>query len=138
MTEGETVACPGYCCSDFRIGYGGGYLTFETLVELARAPHERTARFYLEQMLVPAGQDVRGDDRFDCNFFDATSRTCTNYEHRPKMCRDFPGVHECTFCTYDPRAPDVPGKLRPPLDDPDELRAFLRNRRRARYGSEEE
>jgi Fe-S-cluster containining protein len=106
------VACPGYCCSDIAIRDGAGYLTLEKLAELAPDPDQLLARFYFFRMLIPVGKDVRGVDHFDCNFFDADTRRCTNYAERPTVCRKFPVEDGCTICTYDNRYPDVPGAAR--------------------------
>jgi Fe-S-cluster containining protein len=126
MTE-PVATCPGYCCFDLGpIRFKDHLITLEELHELARDPAERGVRWFLEKMLIPLGKDKDGADHFSCNFFDREARTCTIYESRPKMCRDYPSAHQtCLFCTYDKRNPDVPGVLREELKDPERLLAVI-------------
>ena len=46
-----------------------------------------------------------------CRFLDVETRQCTVYEHRPRICRSFPGTVRCgyyDFLTFERRAQDDP------------------------------
>ena len=46
-----------------------------------------------------------------CTFLDAETRQCTVYEHRPRICRSFPGTVRCgyyDFLTFERRAQNDP------------------------------
>lgn len=125
MTE-PVRTCPGYCCFDLGpIRLGDHHLTLDEVRELAQKPEEHGARLFLE-MLIPLGKDSNGSEHFSCNFFDTEMRSCTIYEKRPKMCRNYPAAHQrCPFCTYDLRQPHVPGVLHEELKDPARLQALI-------------
>lgn len=44
---------------------------------------------------------------YTCKHFDKTTRNCGIYEHRPKMCRDYPDGYTCRYegCTAAPPPP---------------------------------
>lgn len=53
------------------------------------------------------------DEIFDtcCRFLDVETRRCTVYDHRPRLCRSYPGTVRCgyyDFLTFERRAQDDP------------------------------
>lgn len=79
------VTCPGNCCEDMRIGEG------KTRADLEKNENWPEKDQVLEMLVEVPGRD----DLFNCKNFDTTTRLCTIYETRPRMCRDFPYGKPC-------------------------------------------
>jgi len=61
----------------------------------------------LAEMLIPLETTTREDGStaywFTCKHHDATSGDCTDYENRPRMCREYPYGRDCLYdeCTME-------------------------------------
>ena len=117
-TPSTRNACAGFCCEGFTLGQ----LSPEEIAARGRLdPEDRV----IADMLVPVGyyrrnpiRVVRGDQEgpvvevdpatfegswfYTCSKFDSGTRSCTDYEARPHMCRSFPNDGPCPFegCEY--------------------------------------
>ena len=94
--------CPAYCCS---------YPVIEvTKTDLRRlAKHlaisvEKVAKKFTKK---DAGRKKRimrhrKDEHFGsvCRFLDRETRSCTVYQARPQICRDFPGTRRCGYYDF--------------------------------------
>ena len=96
------LRCPAYCCS-----YPVIRLTKTDLRRLAKhlgMSLERT----VDKFTKPDGNGKqrimrhRKDEHFGsvCRFLDREKRTCTIYQARPKICRDFPGTRRCGYYEF--------------------------------------
>lgn len=94
--------CSGHCCR----GFGIGGITIQDLEDdLARTDGHRwdpEQSRKLVAMLVPLPSE-NGQSLFTCRKLHTITGDCTDYENRPKLCRDYPYDHACTFkgCTSD-------------------------------------
>jgi Fe-S-cluster containining protein len=97
----DCMKCPAYCCS-----YEVIPVTMRDLRRLAR-------RFDLtveecERKFTKTTRDGkrvmrhRKDHVFPstCRFLDQEDRTCTIYEDRPQICRDFPSTRRCGYFDF--------------------------------------
>jgi Fe-S-cluster containining protein len=97
----DCLKCPAYCCS-----YPTIPVTMRDLRRLAR-------RFELsvedaERRFTKTASDGtrimrhRKDHIFPttCRFLDGDDRSCTVYEDRPQICRDFPSSHRCGYFDF--------------------------------------
>lgn len=105
--------CPAYCCTYARI-----IVTDSDIARMARR-FKITPATAKERFTKPGyepGERVlrhRSDAIFQtaCRFLDAETRRCTIYEHRPEVCRDFPGTTRCgyyDFLSFERRAQEDP------------------------------
>jgi len=117
-----TSTCPGDCCEDFTfpkypkdqllnilIATWPAYYRYDGPGEreLIYGPNDtdesvraRTLdALKIRDMLIAKGKGEDGYERFTCRFFDTDTRLCTNYENRPKMCRNYPDGNPCHWCT---------------------------------------
>ncbi len=94
--------CPAYCCS-----YPVIELTKKDLRRLAKhlgLSLKRTVKKFTE--LDDEGKTRimrhRRDEHFGsvCRFLDRETRSCTIYEGRPEICRDFPGTVRCGYYEF--------------------------------------
>ena len=98
----DCTRCPAYCCS-------------YPLIEIGKRDIARLAKHFglaYEQAedrftKYDAGEKVRAlrhrnDDVFDtvCVFLDAKARSCTVYEARPGVCRDYPDSPRCGYYEF--------------------------------------
>ncbi len=109
----DCEACTAYCCSYPRI-----IVTESDIARLGErfglSPEE--ARRKLTKAGYEDGERVlrhRRDRIFGsaCQFLDRKTRRCTVYEHRPEVCRDFPGQRRCgyyDFLTFERRVQEDP------------------------------
>lgn len=105
--------CPAYCCS-----YGRIVVTKPDIRRLARhfsiMPDDAEARF-TKKGRTPKERILRhqADEHFItiCRFLDTNTRTCTVYDARPGICREFPGQGRCgyyDFLSFERRTQDDP------------------------------
>ncbi len=95
-------ACPAYCCSYARI--------IVTAADIRRLGErfgidEQKARERFTKRGDEDGERVlrhRKDSLFQtvCRFLDRETRRCTIYEHRPAVCREFPGTRRCAYYDF--------------------------------------
>mgnify|MGYP001948079642 CR=1 FL=1 len=111
----DCTDCIGYCCSI----YDRVDVTKKDLKRLAKAHGLSTVE--AEDRFTTRVDGVRSLKKVDdlifektCMFLDQTTRLCTNYEGRPKACREFP-VHSGDRCVYY----DILVHEREQQDDPD-------------------
>ncbi len=96
----DCAKCPAYCCSYPQIP-----VTLVDVRRLARRfelPAEEAERKFTKK--APDGTRIlrhKVDHIFPstCRFFDQEARQCTVYEHRPKICREFP-THRCGYYDF--------------------------------------
>lgn len=110
MPAYDCQKCPGYCCS-------------YPLIRLERRDVERLARHHglefeaARQKFTKTAHGAKyamrrkADPHYGgiCRFFDTVARTCTVYEARPGVCRQFPGDKRCgyyDFLVFERRAQD--------------------------------
>lgn len=57
----------------------------------------------LAEMLIPLDDQGPVNYWFTCKHHDPVSGDCTNYENRPRMCREYPYGRDCEYddCTMD-------------------------------------
>lgn len=93
--------CPGYCCS-------------YPLISLTRRDVERLAKHHglsfdeAKAKFTRPAEDGKylmrrkADHYFGkvCRFFDIESRSCTIYEARPAICRQYPGTGRCGYYDF--------------------------------------
>ena len=95
--------CPAYCCS-----YPVIRLTKADLRRLAKhlgLSIERTVEKYTKPEEGKKKQRImrhRKDEHYGsvCRFLDRETRSCTIYEARPEICRDFPGTKRCGYYDF--------------------------------------
>ena len=94
--------CPAYCCS-----YPVIKLTKTDLRRLAKhlgLSLERTVKKFTKRDENGKKRIMRHrkDEHFGsvCRFLDRETRSCTIYEARPKICRDFPGTRRCGYYDF--------------------------------------
>jgi uncharacterized protein len=95
-------ACPAYCCSYEQI-----IVEPSDLARLGKrfglTPEEATRRFSRPgfdegtRILRHTRDRVYGSA---CMFLDRKTRKCTVYEHRPEICREFPGRRRCHYFDF--------------------------------------
>lgn len=97
--------CKGHCCAAFPISGSRDALT-STAVE-----DGDLLGFMLRPLSIEEAAERRSrfgsslpvdDDRsyFRCAYWDEESRLCSIYEHRPSMCRDYPGYGREVACEH--------------------------------------
>ena len=116
-THYDCGKCPGYCCSYPRIPVEPRDLRrlaahFGITKQEAR---KRFTRKDEDDDSKKPGRIMRhkDDEIFGtiCRFFDQDSRSCSIYEVRPEMCRDYPGLKRCgyyEFLRFERRAQEDP------------------------------
>jgi Fe-S-cluster containining protein len=103
--------CPAYCCTYPRIR-----VTDADIKRLAKGlgkPYDYVLEKYTKQVDGERVLRHKQDHIFEtrCTFLDEETRQCTVYEHRPRICRSFPGTVRCgyyDFLTFERRAQDDP------------------------------
>jgi len=103
--------CPAYCCTYPRIK-----VTDADIKRLAKGLGKPVAYVREKYTKHVDGERVlrhKQDEIFEtsCKFLDSETRQCTVYEHRPRICRSFPGTVRCgyyDFLTFERRAQDDP------------------------------
>ncbi len=83
----ETSRCTGHCCE---------YFTLSSPIEHIRSwvdhpdstPNLRKEYWNVADMVIQLPDEDDGTPRFTCRHFDTETRNCTNYENRPKLCRE--------------------------------------------------
>ena len=103
--------CPAYCCT-----YPRTAVTDNDIKRLAKGLGKSVAYVREKYTKVVQGERVlrhKHDEIFDtcCKFLDVETRKCTIYEHRPRVCRSFPGQVRCgyyDFLTFERAAQDDP------------------------------
>ncbi len=96
------MRCPAYCCS-----YPLIHLTKTDVRRLAKhlgVSLEGTVMKFTKRDSNGKKRIMRHrkDEHFGsvCRFLDRETRTCTVYEARPKICRDFPGTRRCGYYDF--------------------------------------
>jgi Fe-S-cluster containining protein len=94
--------CPAYCCTYARI-----QVTKRDIARLARrfeiTPEQAWKRFTCsgekpgERILRHKKDELFGTA---CRFLDLETRKCTVYEHRPGVCREYPGTPRCGYYEF--------------------------------------
>lgn len=107
--------CTGHCCEVFHLPKGPAGLAERATYDPDVARVQQIVQYlgfgYTKEFIssrVPTIPEHRRLDRekghwYTCTVFDKETRNCTDYENRPHMCRDYPGVHRCEHldCTWD-------------------------------------
>jgi Fe-S-cluster containining protein len=105
-------ACPGKCCAVFWLPWNPTALrehvptledgAFIADMVIPLGPDEAKARAERFGMSWPALNitDENADQVYTCRHWDETTRLCTVYEQRPRVCRDYPYDLECGHCGY--------------------------------------
>jgi Fe-S-cluster containining protein len=117
-THYDCSKCPAYCCSI----YARVEVNERDLDRLARyfgttrteAERHYTKRVDGTRVLRRKKDALLGEV---CRFLDPTTRGCTIYEGRPKVCREYPGKPRCAYY-------DVLQFERETQEDPDVLPLF--------------
>lgn len=101
--------CTGHCCEEFYIPLDvvARIRTRDPLigdVEML-ASMLRLARYAGPGDVMPSGEVVDDGQHaaiWTCIHFDRETRDCTVYDHRPKMCSDYPYERKCRVigCTF--------------------------------------
>ena len=90
----NSYQCSGKCCERITLGKG---LTRPEFIG-------RVIRNYAQDGLQILGMLKDTDDPvvFECKNFDTETRKCTDYENRPRMCREYPYGNKCNKegCEY--------------------------------------
>lgn len=104
MSEPKTNECTGHCCARFTLKKGA--------IKKFKA-YEPEGEFDIRQgMLKFVGYNTEhgglpSEWNYSCNYWDSETRLCTAYEHRPKMCSEYPYDGICGVCGMKgPRAPE--------------------------------
>jgi uncharacterized protein len=93
--------CPGYCCS-----YPVIPLKSRDVTRLARhfglgfeAARKKFTKVDGDE---PFAMRRKADEHFGriCRFFDTDKRSCTIYEARPEICRNYPGSKTCGYYDF--------------------------------------
>jgi uncharacterized protein len=103
--------CPAYCCT-----YPRTAVTDADIKRLAKGLEKSISHVRDRYTKVVDGERVlrhKQDEIFEtcCKFLDVETRRCTVYEHRPSICRKYPGTVRCgyyDFLTFERRAQDDP------------------------------
>jgi Fe-S-cluster containining protein len=103
--------CPAYCCT-----YPRTAVTEADIRRLAKGlgkPVKWVREKYTKEVEGERVLRHKHDEIFEtcCRFLDVETRKCTVYEHRPGICRKFPGTVRCgyyDFLTFERRAQDDP------------------------------
>jgi uncharacterized protein len=103
--------CPAYCCT-----YPRTAVSEADIKRLAKGLGKPVAYVRERYTKEVGGERVlrhKKDEIFEtcCKFLDVETRQCTVYEHRPRICRSFPGTVRCgyyDFLTFERRAQDDP------------------------------
>jgi uncharacterized protein len=103
--------CPAYCCTYPRTG-----VTEADITRLAKGLGKPVDHVRDRYTKVVGGERVlrhKQDEIFEtcCRFLDTETRQCTVYEHRPGICRRYPGTVRCgyyDFLTFERRAQGDP------------------------------
>ena len=96
----DCAKCPAYCCSYPQIP-----VTLTDVRRLATRfdldPEQAERRFTKKASDGTRIMRHKVDHIFPstCQFLDQDKRQCTVYEHRPKICRDFP-THRCGYYDF--------------------------------------
>lgn len=99
------MSCTGHCCVAFTMS--------RSLDELGNAVDGETLRSMLEPItqeeavermnrLYPSegGWAMPDEQLYRCVRWDEETRLCTDYEHRPEMCRSYPAYDTGRECPY--------------------------------------
>lgn len=97
----DCLECPAYCCTYEEIP-----VSAYDVKRLARGLDLTPAQ--VERRYTKKGGDGkrvlrhRKDGIYPtaCTFLDQETRGCTVYEHRPKICREFPSSHRCGYWDF--------------------------------------
>ena len=100
--------CTGRCCKSFIIRSSPEEI--RQRAEETSDPRWKAEFTKIADMIIHLGTEDSYHHRYTCKHFDAKTHNCTDYEHRPEMCRDFPYGDPCPFveCEWNPGLkPDV-------------------------------
>lgn len=94
--------CPSYCCSYPRIAVNRRDLRrlarrFGISEEAARKRFTKRGEEPGERVLRHQKDETYGSV---CRFLDRETRICTVYDHRPEICRGFPGGVRCGYYDF--------------------------------------
>lgn len=93
--------CPGYCCSYPRIEVKESDV--ERLAKHLGMNAQEVQRKYTrmydkdERILRQKKDEIYGNI---CKFFDTEKRSCTVYEGRPSVCREYPNKSKCGYYEF--------------------------------------
>lgn len=98
------MGCSGHCCENFTLVVDGQPITHSSWLEGGFEAGD------LGRLAVPAAVETR----FNCTMFDARTRLCKDYQHRPAACREFPFEalqdgqisNTCQHCGYTQESKD--------------------------------
>lgn len=95
-------ACPAYCCSYEQIIVEPGDMKrlgkrFGLSAEEAERKFTRDGYDDDTRIMKHRRDRIYGSA---CMFLDRKTRRCTVYEHRPEICRDFPGTKRCHYFDF--------------------------------------
>ena len=94
--------CPAYCCTYSRIAISA-YDIARLAKRFGITPAQASRRFTVkgnqpgERILRHQADEVFGTA---CTFLDLETRRCTVYEHRPHVCRSYPGGARCGYYDF--------------------------------------
>lgn len=97
--------CTGDCCRSFPL-MGMRLLEFHKFSEKiesltgTRINYPDSDPFKVLSMIRPNGGFAKewGAPTYSCMHWDTSTKRCSNYTHRPKMCIDFPYDGRCPIC----------------------------------------
>jgi Fe-S-cluster containining protein len=103
--------CPAYCCT-----YPRTPATDADIRRLAKGlgkPVDYVREKYTKEVEGERVLRHKQDEIFEtcCRFLDVETRRCTVYEHRPRICRSYPGTVRCgyyDFLVFERRAQNDP------------------------------
>jgi Fe-S-cluster containining protein len=106
----DTGGCTGSCCERFTLRAGYVYVTPENLqqrIEDSRKAGNEDELFTLEMLVYIGYSNVASTGVIEqvpshwwtCKYFDSSTRLCTVYEKRPRMCRTY-GEAGYSPCQY--------------------------------------
>jgi Fe-S-cluster containining protein len=107
-TYDEIARCSGDCCERFYLPYSPEEIAFFAEFEPSRFSDEIRdvvwpMLIYVEKSaLRPDGEtDTEEAHYYTCRNFDRETRNCRIYDHRPKMCANYPYGNPCFYkaCT---------------------------------------
>ena len=90
--------CPAYCCSIYeRVQVAGEDLKLIARhfgLNIKKARERFTTTYNGERILRRKADPIFGKA---CKFLNPQTRTCTIYDARPRVCREFPGRARCAY-----------------------------------------
>ena len=97
----DCTKCPGYCCS-----YDYILVTKRDVARLGKrfglTPEQAEKKF--TKNIKKYGRVLRHQKdhiyKSICRFFDTEKRSCTIYEHRPAVCREYPTPKNCGYYDF--------------------------------------